>query len=597
MNTNQAQHKALDDALVAPTDCLEFEKPNIRLKTDIKPKEATFQVALDALALTSFYQAFLITAEVPPIYMQEFWATVYVHKSSIRFTINKKKISLDFNSRRNKMFWHTARDDTMFTTMRCISRHEKTQVYGAILPQHLTYTSPKKKLAQATKGTRLNSSAKVAKSNKKKQPAKLPKTKGLVVLSEVVLTEAEQLKLATKKSNTQFYSSHASGSGDGADTQSKDPDEQQQMVFGTNKGAGVRLEEDADEETDLNDDNEETKYDNDGDDLTHPNLSTYKADDEEEEEKIDNEEMSFDQRVSTPPEYELSNEEENKKGDDKDKEGEQVQDEEDDLYKDVNINLERNDDEMTDAQANQDTKDSYVTLTPVPPVAQQHSSSVSSDMVSKFINPSLNTSIDSILNTNIQSHTFVNVLVSIDVETPSSDIKIPQPPIPNIQPLQQTPGIVDNYLSSKMKELVVVVVQLQINQLGEEAQVVNQQFLNQVDSTMKTIIKDSDKDIITSYGDVVTLKRGRDDQDNDEDPFVGLNRRSKKRRSGKEVEPSKEPTHKESKSISSSKSASKSQPKSTGKSAHAKEHDQMDDDLEDQPHQESNTKNNDDECQ
>nr|GEW64222.1 hypothetical protein [Tanacetum cinerariifolium] len=40
----------------------------------------------------------------------------------------------------------------------------------------------------------------------------------------------------------------------------------------------------------------------------------------------------------------------------------------------------------------------------------------------------------------------------------------------------------------------------------------------------------SDKDIITSYGDVVTLKRGRDDQDNDEDPSVGSNRGSKKRR-------------------------------------------------------------------
>ncbi|GKF95212.1 hypothetical protein Tco_0287947, partial [Tanacetum coccineum] len=28
----------------------------------------------------------------------------------------------------------------------------------------------------------------------------------------------------------------------------------------------------------------------------------------------------------------------------------------------------------------------------------------------------------------------------------------------------------------------------------------------------------SDKDIITSYGDVVLLKRGRDNQDKDEDP-------------------------------------------------------------------------------
>ncbi|GJR73122.1 hypothetical protein Tco_0085487 [Tanacetum coccineum] len=95
MNTTQAQQKAFDDALVAPTNHLEFGKCNMRLKTNIKPKEATFQVVLDALALTPFYQAFLIIAEVPAIYMQEFWATVSVHRSSIRFMINKKKVSLD----------------------------------------------------------------------------------------------------------------------------------------------------------------------------------------------------------------------------------------------------------------------------------------------------------------------------------------------------------------------------------------------------------------------------------------------------------------------------------------------------------------------
>ncbi|GKA90255.1 hypothetical protein Tco_0812125 [Tanacetum coccineum] len=93
---NSLQKKALDDdALVAPVDHLEFGKYNMRLKTDIRPKEATFQVVLDALALTPFYQAFLITADVPAIYMQEFWAIVSIHKSSIKFTINKKKVSLD----------------------------------------------------------------------------------------------------------------------------------------------------------------------------------------------------------------------------------------------------------------------------------------------------------------------------------------------------------------------------------------------------------------------------------------------------------------------------------------------------------------------
>nr|GEY36339.1 hypothetical protein [Tanacetum cinerariifolium] len=48
---------------------MKFKKCNMRLHTDIKPKEATFQVGLDALALTTFYQAFLITAEVSAIYI------------------------------------------------------------------------------------------------------------------------------------------------------------------------------------------------------------------------------------------------------------------------------------------------------------------------------------------------------------------------------------------------------------------------------------------------------------------------------------------------------------------------------------------------
>ncbi|GKA41772.1 hypothetical protein Tco_0734432 [Tanacetum coccineum] len=72
INTTQARQKALDDALVAPVDRLEFGKCNMRLKTDIKPKEATFQVVLDALTLSPFYQAFLITADVHAMYMQEF---------------------------------------------------------------------------------------------------------------------------------------------------------------------------------------------------------------------------------------------------------------------------------------------------------------------------------------------------------------------------------------------------------------------------------------------------------------------------------------------------------------------------------------------
>ncbi|GKB16639.1 hypothetical protein Tco_0850562 [Tanacetum coccineum] len=44
----------------------------------------------------------------------------------------------------------------------------------------------------------------------------------------------------------------------------------------------------------------------------------------------------------------------------------------------------------------------------------------------------------------------------------------------------------------------------------------------------------SDKDIITLYGNVVTLKRGRDYQDKDEDPSAGSDRRTKRRKSNKD---------------------------------------------------------------
>ncbi|GJR99510.1 hypothetical protein Tco_0316019 [Tanacetum coccineum] len=272
------------------------------------------------------------------------------------------------------------------------------------------------------------------------------------------------------------------------------------------------------------------------------------------------------------------------------------------------------------------------------------------------MNPTPDIGIDSILNPNIQSDIPVNVSVSVTTTTPSSNTTIPHTPIPIIQPQQQThdsittttiptttlpnipnfaslfgferrvssletelselkqtnqfvkavssiPGIVDNYLASKMKDEVNVAIQLKSNKLREEAQAENEEFLNQIESNIKAIIKDqiktqtsyaaaasllefelkkilidkidenksmnrsdvqknlynaliesynSDKYLFSSYGDVVTLKRGRDDQDKDEEPPARLNRGTKRRRSGKE-ESSKKATQKESKSTSSSK--------------------------------------------
>ncbi|GJR92563.1 hypothetical protein Tco_0264737 [Tanacetum coccineum] len=93
MSITKEQQQALDDALVPREQHLRIGNCNYRLSTTFKPKEPTFQVALDVLSLTPFYQAFLISASVPAIYMHEFWATVSYHKHCIKFEMNKKNHS------------------------------------------------------------------------------------------------------------------------------------------------------------------------------------------------------------------------------------------------------------------------------------------------------------------------------------------------------------------------------------------------------------------------------------------------------------------------------------------------------------------------
>nr|GEV19560.1 hypothetical protein [Tanacetum cinerariifolium] len=85
------QQVALDEAIVPYISRLRIEKSNFRLKSDISSKESTLQLAYDVLPLTLFYKAFLVTADVPEIYMQEFWATTMVHHHSIRFKMDNKK--------------------------------------------------------------------------------------------------------------------------------------------------------------------------------------------------------------------------------------------------------------------------------------------------------------------------------------------------------------------------------------------------------------------------------------------------------------------------------------------------------------------------
>ncbi|GJV79714.1 hypothetical protein Tco_1515584 [Tanacetum coccineum] len=255
------------------------------------------------------------------------------------------------------MFWHTARDDSMFTTIRVVSKYQYTQIYGVILPQHLTNqamleskayktyhayatgekipkpkyvknkadleSSPKKNFAQASTSKRLKDITKVAKSGKKKQPAQ-----GLETLSEIALSEAQQMKLVTKRSKTQFHSSHASGSGvdKGTGVSPGVPDvptygsEDEQISWKSSDEDNddeVNMSENDDDQDDDNDDNEDddgqdyeneqTESDNDSDDFVHPKFFTH--DEEKRQDEEDKEEEGSDLRVQTPSHFESTDDE------------------------------------------------------------------------------------------------------------------------------------------------------------------------------------------------------------------------------------------------------------------------------------------------
>nr|GEV44280.1 hypothetical protein [Tanacetum cinerariifolium] len=496
--------------------------------------------------------------------------------------------------RRNKVDWHMVSDDPILTTMRFFPQHEVVQKYDAILPDNLTNQSMKeskayktyyafatrkvitkpmyvrrfinKKTEQVPKasfGKRIKSAAKVTRSGKKKQIAE-----GLETLSKITLSEAEQTKLTIERSKTQLHSSQASGSGAhegtgvspgvpnvpayGSDDERiswKSSDEEEDDDDDTNVSK-VKDDDDQEDDNDQGDDDEKTDLDIDGDDFVHPKFSTNDEKDKEED--------SFDPRVQTPSHVGSTDDEDsdeeiqgvNVEGDDEEETNEE--DEANELYRDVNVNMVGRDTKMTDAlrtiiQTTQVIEDTYVIITPVNPEGQQQSSSVSSGFVSNMLNPSPDISIDSIFNLNNDSTSLVDVPITTIVEPPflSATTLLP-PPTPLITHMQQTPiptpatvpssslhdlpnfgslfefdhrlkaleddfsefkqtnqfveavssipDIIDTFLANKMNEAVKTIVQLQSDKLKNEAQVENEDYINKLDENIKKMIKEQVKE-------------------------------------------------------------------------------------------------------
>nr|GEU82671.1 hypothetical protein [Tanacetum cinerariifolium] len=683
MDTTIEQQAAMDEALVHHAQRLRIGRSNFLLLSDIKSKESTLQLVYDVLRICPFFKAFLVTTDVPEIYMQEFWVTATVHHHAIRFKMDNKKHIMNMESFRdmlhiclrvhgqsfaeppfeeeilgfilflgysaairtltdvninknvdyaylmwedfvyqvehknhkksNEMYYpRFTKDDHMFSTIKLVSRHQNTQLFGALLPIELTnkeirnfnaykeyYTIAKgaapPKPKASSKRTRSSSdtsitpptaaaSPRLTASAKGKQTAKAFKAKSLSALSEVAMTKAQQLKVVTKRSIQQMHISQASGSGADEGTSSIPWD----------KGDDG---EEGDGDGDDDDDDQEVERDDDKDDEEEGGDDDQEYDDEYAKETRDEE--SFDPFPQTPKNsYDEGNGEEDLGLNVGGEEGHVEEDEEDKLYRDVNINQGRG------VQANLEVKDSHVTLTPVNPDGQQQSSSVSSQFVTSMLNPTLD---------------FARAVSAI-------------------------PGIVQRYMNQRMNEAVKVAVQIQSDRLRDEAQRENEEFLKTAvneqleakvltrsshssrtsyavaadlsEMELKKILIEkmkgnksiqcsdeqrnlykalveaykSDKIILDTYEETVTLKRRRDDDaDKDEEPFAGPDRGSKRRREGKEPKSASAPTETATKSVGRSTQGSKSRQASASESALAEEPMQTTSQMEEPSHPEFDT--------
>nr|GEX88313.1 hypothetical protein [Tanacetum cinerariifolium] len=515
------------------------------------------QVALDEALVPSaqrspFFKAFLVTADVPEIYMQEFWATAKVRQDSIRFKMDTKKHIVDLEAFREMLhisprvsgqsfaelpfeeeileflrFRHSAQIKTLTYRQHQNQRRVPERKKGG----SASSTTPPTHIATPTPTTTVVAAPRLSAAAKGKQPARATSHTDP---SDVERTEAEQLKIVLRRSRQDTHISQQRGSSTNEGTGSKprvpdvpSDDSKEEISWNSSddedvddqtKGSDDKEGEKTDESDDDNDDQEETEKVNDDDN------------DEEEISKINEQEAT---------ESDEGDDEETKKSED-DGNGEEDQglriseeermheeEEADELYRNVDINQGRG------LQVSQDIEDFHVTLTPTHSDGQQESSSTSS-FVTNLLNPIIVPGMESIFTTGSSTVTPIPSPKStmtpsiITTTTTASQPPIPLTPIPSdvlqtlltfesvfrfedrvkslevnfsefmrtnqsTEAVSNIPGLVHQYIHQEMTEAVREAVQIQTDRLQYSLQRENDEFLRTIDDNMKKIIKEQVK--------------------------------------------------------------------------------------------------------
>nr|GEV28219.1 retrovirus-related Pol polyprotein from transposon TNT 1-94 [Tanacetum cinerariifolium] len=451
--------------------------------------------------------------------------------------------------RRNKVNWHYVRDDQMFSTFKMLSRHQNTQQFGALLSIELTNEEirnsnpykeyyaiatgaapPKPKASvqrtrsssdtsitppTATVGPRLTTS------QKGKQAAKASKAKSLSALSEVAMTKAQQLKLVTKRSLQQTHISQVSGFG---------ADER----IGSIQGVPDVPSDEFEEELSWNSTNDE------GDDDDEDNDGEEGHDDDDQEVVRDNEED--DEEEGGDNEHEYAEEE---------------------------YDAETKDEESFDpipktlkTVIRQWGRGSWLKFQ----VAVQLQSDKLREEAQKENDEFLKT-----IDENMQN--IIKEQVKEQVKVQVSKI------LPRIKQIvnEQLEAKVLTRSSHSSKTTYVVVADLfemELKKILIEKMEGNKsiQCSNEQRNLYKSLVEayESDKVILNTYGETITLKRRRDDDaDKDEEPSAGPDWGSKRPKEGKEPESSSAPIETATRRAGRSTQGSQSQQASASESAFA----------------------------
>ncbi|GJW70590.1 hypothetical protein Tco_0127507 [Tanacetum coccineum] len=335
MTTTAAQQVSLDNALVLLEKQVEIGKCNMRIDPTKTQKEPTYQVVLDALALTTCYPAFLITADICPRLSNQDFDELPSDEEIVSFI---------------KELGHKGNIKSI-TVMKMRNSH----AYKTYLAYATRATTPKKArkfkkpATPSKKRTRVIVEVEEPEPAKRRHQLQLIKIKGIDFLSNVAALEAAQLKKVIKRSKHDTSIHQAGGSGNGTGSKPGVLGEPKGKSIDTNEGSGLKPRVPDVSKAD----SFKSKYESWGDSGDEANVQgndkdvhdsdddPQQADDErtdfENQEINDDQEESDDEFVHTPPNYVPTDDEMNDESNDVDEE--EYDRIEKELYGDVNVRL------------------------------------------------------------------------------------------------------------------------------------------------------------------------------------------------------------------------------------------------------------------